>query len=266
MESKKDGRAIAQQNEVRVLRALHRFGFLQTRLIAVLVWTGWSREPANEPTLQPPIPTSSGLRMAQRTLCRLRDKRLVLSSRAPDGSTIYALAEAGARQLRGIGIPALTGKDLVRTFSTAHFRHRAIASEVAVSAILEGFRVSSEHEIARGDWLGGDKGIAGKKPDATIRGAGRIWLIEVEKSRKNAKDYSKLLEWLGVVVRDAFRPAGQELLGDGLRWGKVIFVCTRAFRDKLLRDLTAAGWKKNHLEALIGFNCELYRTKEISFS
>jgi len=204
--------------------------------------------------------------MAQKTLRRMRDRRLVLSSRAPDGSVIYALAEAGARQLQQIGIAAGTGKDLMRSFSSAHFRHRSIANEVAISAVQEGFRVSSEHEISRGDWLGGDRGIAGKKPDVTIRAAGRIWLVEVEKSRKNANDYSKLLEWLGIVVRDAFRPAGQELLGDGLRWGKVVFVCTRAFRDKLSRDLTAAGWKKNHFETLISFNLSLYSFEDILFS
>ncbi|MEZ0246991.1 MAG: hypothetical protein ACAH09_10170, partial [Methylophilaceae bacterium] len=75
----KDGRAIARANEVRVLRALHRFGWLRTRDLAALVWQRWANQPAEKHNLQPPIATASGLRMAQRTLRRLRDKRLVLS-------------------------------------------------------------------------------------------------------------------------------------------------------------------------------------------
>lgn len=262
----KDGRAAARDNEIRVLRALHRFGWLRTRDIAALVWLCWARSPAGEPDLKQPAPTAAGLRMAQRTLKRLRDKRLVLSSRAPDGSVIYALAEAGARALQHIGVAAVTGKDMVRSFSSAYFRHRCIANEIAVGAIVGGFRVATEREIAQGLWLGGEVGIAGKKPDVLMRGDGRVWWIEVERSRKNAKDYARLLKWLGTVGRDAFSQSGPELLSDELRWGKVLFVCTIAFREKLRRDLTAAGWKKIHLDTLISFETSLYRFEDISFS
>ncbi len=92
MANHKDGRITARENEIRVLRALHRCGWLRTRDLAALVWQDWARNPAGEPSLKPPTSTASGLRMAQRTLRRLRDKRLVLSSHAPDGSIIYALA------------------------------------------------------------------------------------------------------------------------------------------------------------------------------
>jgi hypothetical protein len=262
----KDGRAVARENEVRVLRALHRFGWLRTRDLAALAWQRWARNPGGEPSLKPSVPTVGGLRMAQRTLRRLREKRQVLSSRAPDGSLIYALAEAGARLLLQIGVTAVTGKDLMRTFSAAHYRHRCIANEVAVGAIVAGYRVSTEREISQGLWLGGEDGIASKRPDVLVRGDGRVWWVEVERSRKNAKDYSRLLQWLGVVGRDAFRQSGPELLGDGLRWGKVFFVCTTAFRGKLCRDLAAAGWKKNHIDTLISFQVSLYRFEDITFS
>lgn len=262
----KDGRAIARENEVRVLRALHRFGWLRTRDIAALVWQRWARNPAGEPDLKPPMPTASGLRMAQRTLLRLREKRQVLSSRAPDGSLIYALAEAGARLLQQIGVTAVTGKDLMRTFSTAHYRHRCIANEIAVGAIVAGFRVSTEREIAQGLWLGGEDGIAGKKPDVLIRSGDTVWWVEVERSRKNAKDYARLLQWLGSVAQDAFRATGPVLLGEKVRWGKVVFICTPAFQAKLTRDLAAAGWKKTHFEALLRFEPCLYSFEDISFS
>ncbi len=262
----KDGRAIARENEVRVLRALHRFAWLRTRDLAALVWQRWARSPAGEPDLKPPVATDTGLRMAQRTLKRLRDKRLVLSSRAPDGSVIYALAEAGARALQHIGVPATTGKDLMRTFSTAHYRHRCIANEIAVGSILAGYRVSTEREIAQGLWLGGEDGIAGKKPDVLIRSGNTVWWVEVERSRKNAKDYARLLQWLGAVAQDAFRATGPVLLGEKVRWGKLVFICTPAFQAKLTRDLTAAGWKKIHIDALVSFETSLYRFEDISFS
>lgn len=262
----RDGRAIARENEIRVLRALHRFGWLRTRDVAALVWQRWARNPAGEPDLKPSAPTTSELRMAQRTLRRLRDKRQVLSSRAPDGSVIYALAEAGARLLLQIGVTAVTGKDLMRGFSSAHYRHRCIANEIAVGAIIKGFRVATEREIAQGLWLGGEDGIAGKKPDVLIRAGDTAWWVEVERSRKNAKDYAGLLRWLSTVAQDAFRAAGPMLLGEKVRWGKVVFVCTPVFQAKLTRDLTAAGWKKTHLEALLRFEPCLYSFEDIRFS
>jgi hypothetical protein len=82
----KDGRKIAQENGLRVLRALHRFGWLRTRDVAALVWQHWvAKVPAGaEPKLAPTLPTASGVRMAQRTLRRLRDAKIVLSAIAPD--------------------------------------------------------------------------------------------------------------------------------------------------------------------------------------
>lgn len=260
-----DGRAIARENEVRVLRALHRFGWLRTRDLATLAWQCWARSPVGEPSLKPPMPTTASLRMAQRTLRRLRERRQVLDTRAPDGSIIYALSEAGARQLSAMGIRASSGKDLVRAFSSSHFRHRCIANEIAISGICEGFKVATEREIAQGRWPGEDAGLTGKKPDVLLRADGAMWWVEVERSRKNAKDYAKLLGWLGAVARDAVRPGGPALQGTGLQWGKVVFVCTEAFRHKLTRDLVGMGWKKSHFDTLIAFETTLYRFMDILF-
>ncbi|BBP94887.1 hypothetical protein BSFA1_00160 [Burkholderia sp. SFA1] len=263
----RDGRIIAAENETRILRALYRFGWLQTRLASALVWQTWLSRPVGEPDLTPPVARASDVRMAQRTLRRLADARQVLRGQAPDGSVIYALAEAGARRLQTLGIAATTGKDMVRAFSSAHFRHRTIANQIAIGGILAGYRVSTEREIAQDKWLGGVDGIASKKPDVLLRGDdGRVWLCEVERSRKNAKEYAKLLKWLGTVAVDAANTSGSKLLGSGLKWGKVIFVCTPAFRAKLTRDLTAAGWKKSTLDALISFSTELYRFEDIVFA
>lgn len=263
----RDGRVLARQNEIKVLRALHRLGWARTRDLAALVWQAWARRASGEPTLKVPEATASGLRMAQRTLRRLTTARQVLRAQAPDGSFIYALAEAGARRLQVLGIAATTGKDMVRAFSSSHFRHRTTANEIAIGAIIEGFRAASEREIAQDKWLGGVDGVAGKKPDVLLRGDdGRVWWVEVERSRKNAKDYAKLLTWLGVVAADAVGSSESKLLGDGLRWEKVIFVCTTAFQLRLTRDLKAAGWKQGLLDALVSFSTELYRFEDIMFS
>lgn len=260
-----DGRAIARENEMRVLRALHRFGWLRTRDLAALVWQRWAAKAHGAPCLKPPESTAGGLRMAQRTLRRLREKRWVLDSRAPDGSIIYALSEAGARQLSVIGIRATSGKDLVRAFSSSHFRHRCIANEIAISGICQGFKVATEREIAQGRWPGGETGIAGKKPDVLLRGDGAAWWVEVERSRKNAKDYAKLLNWLGSIARNAMQPSGPALLGTGLRWVKVVFICTTTFQQKLMRDLAAKGWQQSHFAALLSFETTLYRFEDILF-
>lgn len=204
--------------------------------------------------------------MWHRTLRRLRDKRQVLSSQAPDGSIIYALAEAGARALQQIGVAALSGKDLMRSFSAAHFRHRCISNEITISAIVAGYRASTEREISQGHWLGGEQGIKGKKPDVLIRAGDEVWWIEVEKSRKNSKDYAGLLKWLAEAAQDALRSPAPVLLGEKVRWGKVVFICTPAFRAKLTRDLTAAGWKKTHFDAFLKFETCLYSLEDITFS
>lgn len=266
MQSKTDGRQIAKDNEVRVLRAIHRFGWLRTRDLAALCWRRWPSKPNGQPMLQATVPTASALRMAQRTVRRLRMSEMILSGRGPDGSVIYSLSARGARKLMNAGIAASSGKDLVRGFSSAHYRHRCIANELAIAGIVQGFRVSTEREIAQGLWLGGITGIAGKRPDVLMRGDGRVYFIEVERSRKNAKGYAALQSWLGKVMQDHARVDGPRLLGPGQVWGGVIFICSKAFELKLLRDLKNSGWSQQKMDSVLSFDSVLYRLEDIAFS
>lgn len=261
----RDGRTVAIENEIRLLRGLSRFGWLRTRDAAVLVWRRWARSPATAPDLAPQQPNASALRMAQRTLRRLRKQHAVLRSRAPDGSWIYALAAEGVRRLQSRGINAISGKDLIRTFSSSHYRHRCIANEVAISAIVQGYRVATEREIAQGLWLGGKDGVRGKLPDILIQHDGAIWWIEVERSRKNAVEYARLLSWLGHVGIDKFNVSRSLLLGQGRHWEKVVFVCTPVLQRQLVKDMTAAGWKQSYIRDLLGFCTELYQFEDIRF-
>jgi len=173
----KDGRQIARENEIRCLRALHRFGWLRTRDFATLCWRRWPSKPSGPLDVGPVSPTASAIRMAQRTLCRLRDNRLVIRSKGPDGSVVYALSEGGARTLSNAGIAAVSGKDLVRRYSSAYYRHRCISNEVAIAGIVQGFRASTEREISQGLWLGSEEGIVGKRPDVLLRSGMHVYWI-----------------------------------------------------------------------------------------
>lgn len=263
--SSKDGRQIARENEARVLRALHRFGWLRTRDLAALCWRRWASRPSGQPGVGPTQPTASAVRMAQRTLRRLRDARLVIAGQGPDGSVIYALSEGGARALKELGVTAISGKDLVRGFSSAYYRHRCIANEIAISGIVQGFRASTEREIAQGHWLGGEAGIAGKRPDVLLRSGNRVWWVEVEKSRKNVRSYQAFLVWLGNVLQDSTRRDGSRLLGPGQMWGQAIFICTPGFEAKLRADLASAGWTQKQVDAFVCFKSALYRFEDTLF-
>ena len=214
--------------------------------------------------MRPQLPTASARLMAQRTLRRLYLARQVLRAQAPNGSLIYALAEAGVRRLTQLGVPASSGKDLVRRFSSAQFRHRSIANEIAISGIVAGFRVSTEREVAINKWLGGESGIAGKKPDVLIQGNGQVWWIEVEKSRRKASDRAKLHDFLQQVYQDAGRADGPMLLG-GLHWAKIIFICTPAFHARLVRELETAGWRETTINRLTSYVDALYSFEDIAF-
>lgn len=261
----KDGRLIARGRETQVLRSLARFGWLRTRDIAALCWNRWLPKPMALLDLAAVNATKSGLRMAQRTLKRLRLQHKVISSQAPDGSIVYALAEAGARVLQEAGGDAASGKDLVRGFSAAFFRHRCIANEVAIAAINQGFRVSTEREIAKGLWLGGEAGIFGKRPDVVIRDGKRVTFCEVEKSRKKQAEYQALVRWLSRLLQLQQKSGGQAQLSPEVCLERVVFICTQGFRTKLMRDLDASGWSQAQQSALIEYSCELYQFRDILF-
>jgi hypothetical protein len=263
--ARNDGRAVARENEHRILRALNRFGWLRTRDLGALVFTKWASKPPSIVSLAAPTATASALRMAQRTLRRMRDARLVLQSDGPDGSVIYAVSEGGARLLGALGFPASSGKDLVRSFSAGYFRHRCIANELAIVGVVQGLRVSTEREIARGLWAGGEAGIAGKRPDALWRD-GRCWTwIEVERSRRNAKDYAQLVAWL-LHLRTMCRPGSGVGIFPGSTLARVVFVCTPAFQVKLSRDLLEKKFQRSEMEGLISFETSLYKFQNIFFN
>lgn len=218
---RKDGRQVARENKARVMRALHRFGWLRTRDLAALCWRQWASKPSGTPGVGPTPTTASAVRMAQRTMRRLRDDRLVITAQGPDGSRLYALSQGGARALKDVGVTAISGKDAVRGFSSAYYRHRCIANQVAISAIVQGFRASTEREIAQGLWLGGEVGIAGKRPDVLLRSVNLVHWVEVELSARARTPRTTKRSWCGWArsYRTASGATAPDCSGRGRRGG-----------------------------------------------
>lgn len=261
----RDGREVAIEQQTSIMRLLHRYGWLRTRDLASLSGGMVSKTPPKAgPSLQPPVASPVDIRRVQRHLAKLKDLRLVLMTQAPNGSWIYALSEKGARTLQGLGLAASTGKDLLRSYHAAFFLHRNIANEVAVSATLQGFRVSTEREIAQGKWIGGSDGIFGKRPDVAIRSGADTWFVEVERSHRNRKDYAHLLAFLGKVWHGC-RVGLCAALGGGHQLRQVIFVSTQGFARKLSKDLLDHGWSPEELAVRVRFETLLYNFKDIAF-
>lgn len=250
--AKRDGREIARANDERILKSLFKFGWLRTRDIAALHWMPkMKRKGLGFESVQVAV-TPTARRMAQRTLRRLRQQHRVIWIQAPDGSTIYGLSEAGARQLMSLGIPAKSGKDLIRRVSLSHYHHRRIANEVAIGALLQGFRANTELEISAGQWLGGKGGVAGKKPDVVVRDERKnTWFWEIERSGRNKAGYASLIEALLAMWPEDTRQAGPAELPDGHRLHQVVFVANAAFIERVCGDLQRAGWTEDMISARI---------------
>jgi hypothetical protein len=242
-------------NRLKVLKLLHRFGWLRTRDIAALVWLPTHRGRSTiPPTLSPPKATSSGLRMAQRTLRALQTNGFVLQTKAPDGAWIFALSQKGANTLNQIGINARSGKDLLRDRSFSYYRHRCISTEIAISALLEGCKVTTELELLKNGSMFVNPAVR-KLPDVLVRQYDNWYWVEVEKSRKNQSDYLHLLKWLQMIRVDQ----NHTITGFPNARVTVVFVCIKSFKNRLIKDLINLGWSEVETDTVIDFKDSLYQ-------
>jgi DNA-binding PadR family transcriptional regulator len=183
-----DGRVTAQKNELDILTNINRFGWLRSRDLAALIW--------------PEAKTiDSAMAMAQRTLKRLKDDGQILHRIAPDGATVYALSEAGARRLgEERGILARSGKDLIRELG--NYEHRCYANIFAIHRITAGQRVWTEREIQTR--RAPIRAVKNKIPDGLVDLTGPLhapditvlgW-VEVERGYKKKADFDKMLAFI----------------------------------------------------------------------
>lgn len=264
--NKRSGIEIALANEIEVLKAIHKFGWLRSKDLASLIWQKRDKRFSNkEPEFRKPVSSPSGLRMAQITLKRLKEKKLILAALTPDNSTIYALSQKGANHLNAVGIDTDSGKDLLRFFSFDQYRHRVISNELAIAGILQGFKVFTEREIAQNKWHFDKSGYLGKKPDCLIQSKEYGWWIEVERSRKNQKDYLFLLKWLNTVFENCKRPHEKPALTAQIGLQKVVFICTPVFEKRVVADLIRLGWSEEQVYLRLIFLQSLYNFRQVSF-
>ena len=240
------GPVLAMRNEQAVLMALHRFSWLRTRDIAALIW---QRKKKRKGTidLTPVIVSSSSMRMAQKTLKRLTVACKINSIKAPDSSIVYGLSEVGARLLRQQGVKnARNTQDALRRISLSFYHHRRLCNELSIIGLMQGFQVSTEAEISAGLWLGGMDGIHNKKPDGMIKDdTGFYTWYEVERSRRNATDYKRLMDFLFLAWpnnKPLYNTAPMTVKDEMLR---VCFICEQPFIDRVFTDLRLAGWDEN---------------------
>lgn len=263
---KKSGIEIALSNEIEVLKALHKFGWLRSKDLASLIWQKRDKRFTNkEPEFRQSVCSPSSLRMSQITLKRLKDKKLVLSATAPDNSQIYALSQKGANYLNTVGIDTVSGKDLLRFFGFEQYRHRVISNEISITGILQGFKVFTEREVAQNNWYFDKLGFKGKKPDCLIQGKEYAWWVEVERSRKNQKDYAFLLKWLNAVFENCKRPHEKPTLTTHISIQKVVFICTPVFEQRLIADLNKIGWNEDQIYLRVFFLRSLYNFRQVVF-
>lgn len=258
---KRDGREIARMTDLRLCKALHKYSFLRTRDLAVLLFQKARSLKGAEFQPVPMIVDGTAWRMTQRSLARLRRDRLVVWGDAPDGSLIYALSEAGARMLEGLGIPAKSGKESIWRVSLSHFHHRRLANEMAIVASVMGYRVKTEHEIATGRWIGGTEGVKGKEPDFLVLDGREVHFGEVERSRRRKSDSEKLFSFLLEVFGTSSAPTGPVPLDGGYSLKKVVFVCGSAFMKKLSSSLKEVGWTDEMIASRLSFVQCIYPTE-----
>jgi hypothetical protein len=232
---KTDGRIKAAKNELMVLAAIAKFGWLKTRQIAKVGW--------------PASTADGGYRMAQRTVKRLKEKHCILSKIAPDGATIHAIALAGARKLAQEGIEAGSHKDAMRAIAT--YAHRSKANDIAIQHYLKGYWSWSEHEIQKG--VAPIKTLRGKVPDVLLDYSHKApaisaepeevlaW-VEVENCYKENRELNKLLDFfcaiLGALDGRGMPRKFREPIAPGISIGfGIITVETKKERDRLLTKL-----------------------------
>lgn len=166
-----DKRFVGEQNTLATLTYLNRFGWLTSRMIALLVWPEAKQAQA----------------MARRTLKALTDQKLVIKRALPEGGDCYVLSAAGARWLsEQADITAKAGSAL----KLGNAVHRACSNWYLIFRLLAGDVVWTEYEIQSG--RAPLLTVASKTPDGLVETPfGLVW-VEVENAWKNRAERAKV--------------------------------------------------------------------------
>ncbi|HEY4211611.1 MAG TPA: hypothetical protein VGM84_09040 [Steroidobacteraceae bacterium] len=196
--------AIAEENELSVLKVTHVFGHTRRTEVARAIWSKSSARMADK--------------MAQRTVRRLIDNRQLVDTPNTLGGHSLILARSGAARLRDCGIDAHQGGDMSSIMGPQFF-HRTLGTCYLIHRQTQGHTVYGEHAIAIGQSFVGRQELErrfGKVPDGLVLVSARDhehipgrmlaeW-VEVESSRKSFHELSRVLDvaWqLGGWLDDA---------------------------------------------------------------
>lgn len=198
-----DKRMTGELNELAVLRALHRFGWLTTRMTAYAVWPASSQAQA----------------MARRTLARLRKAAEVIERELPDsGGSCHVLTPAGARRLRRASGELAESGVALRLGNPVH---RACSNWFLLRKQIEGFGIWTEHEIQTG--RAGHYAYEGKVADGYYFADGCLVWVEVENTWKNREERARIVR---LVEDNLDPPDGADAAADSVSLGRVAIVST----------------------------------------
>jgi hypothetical protein len=176
--TKKDGRKIALENELKVLKAVRHFGHLRRHEIAMAVWPTTSKD--------------SSYIMASRTVSRMLQKGLLLDKPNSLGGTSLVITTKGATLLKNHGLSTTEGYDLA--LRGAHLNHRYLGTCYLLEKAKRGDDIYGEYAIMRG-WAPLSRDQArdryGKIPDGLIMSSGEIHGMSAD---------VKVLDWVEVEV------------------------------------------------------------------
>ena len=154
-----DGKLQQSRNQYAILYWIHRFGWLTSAEVALLVWPQAKRS----------------LDMANRTLNQLVE-RDELSSRPLPKSDVaevnarsqvaYALSVKGAKRLRNECDKTKAAANGAMLDNLAHHQHRILSNRFVIWAISRGYSAYTEREVGKG-WII-DTDVDGKVADALI--------------------------------------------------------------------------------------------------
>lgn len=211
--TQRDGRAVADENEVKVLRAVRHFGHLRRQEIAM---AGWPKSSAK-----------SAYIMAWRTVNRLLKNGLLLERQNSLGGRSLVLGSRGVARLRDLDIQSHEGYELA--FDGPQFFHRTLGTAYLLEKARNGDEVFGEYAILRG-WSPLSREYTSERfrkiPDGLIVNSGasqglregfRVadW-IEVESA---FKQYDEIKKALSILTKDS------TLTQDGnISLNKLVFV------------------------------------------
>lgn len=200
-----DNRVKAQLNQEKVLKALHRFGWLPVRQVHHACW-----------------PSEATPRNAQRYLAQLLELKQISFKTGPDGSRVFALTSLGARRLRtDLSIDATHDTDFARR-AMPSYNHRCLANEVGLWwSRLHGASAGyyTEHEIVTG------RAPVNSAPRYMSDPLGKVpdCLLTLQRPVTPDNPYRQWLVWVEVEFSDKPKPEHAHMvqaLCDVLAFGK----------------------------------------------